>query len=211
MNVILVAPQIPNDEATKCTVEWAFQLKAALTNMDKINLVTFIGKNALRKKVESVLKKDIGNDGLFIFIDHGENDKLYDANENALIDQTNVNLLKNKFIYTIACKSGTDLGYKALEAGVRGYLGFNNLFYIMASESKIFSHCFLYGVTSLIRDNMTPLEARQRIVDKTSETIEKIKDLDSLAQKMREMIVTCLEHNINCMVCLGDPHWRLAS
>jgi hypothetical protein len=209
MNVIIVAPQILNDELTQFTIEWAYQLKTLLLNSEIIHLVPFIGTNASRETVESYLQNDLGNKGIFIFIDHGESDRLYDSNEKALIDHSNINLLANKLIYTIACKSALKLGNMAVEAGAKGYFGFEDLFQVVPEESNIFSHCFLYGATSIINDNITPIEAIKQIIDKTSEIIVKIKKLHRLTQKNRDILITGLRHNMNCMVYLGDPHWRL--
>ncbi|ETR67905.1 MAG: hypothetical protein OMM_11088 [Candidatus Magnetoglobus multicellularis str. Araruama] len=68
MNVIIVAPQIRNDELTQFTIEWAYQLKTLLLNSEIIHLVPLIGTKASREIVESYLQKDLGKKGIFILL-----------------------------------------------------------------------------------------------------------------------------------------------
>ncbi|HLC17000.1 MAG TPA: hypothetical protein VJL89_12330 [Thermodesulfovibrionia bacterium] len=127
MKVILAAPRIPDDDATAMTEKWAIQINDWINTLN-LNLISFIGQDATRANVESALKDDLGNKGLFIFIDHGDKKTLYDAQENPLIDFFNIGLLKNKFIYALACRSATELGHKALEEGAEAILDLITIF-----------------------------------------------------------------------------------
>jgi hypothetical protein len=96
MKIFLVAPQIENDPATRITVTWAKDLRKSLQKIGKYSLVSFLGKGAVRKKVESALKKDEGAPGIFIFIDHGGKKCLLDSGANTLIDMGNIGLFKKQ-------------------------------------------------------------------------------------------------------------------
>ncbi len=210
VKVFLVAPQLPDDLATELTIKWATQLKKSLSSMKRIKLVSFLGKDALRANMELELKKHLGKPGIFVFIDHGERDRLFGADDKAIIDMDNIELLKNKFIYAIACKSASRLGHTALINGAAGYFGFNNNFHITTTAPDTFGRCFLSGLTALLKENRSPIEARERIEIVTNRVIDKLKMHFKTTRDARlPLVVTYLRHNLDFMVCLGDPNWRV--
>ncbi|MCP4351047.1 MAG: toll/interleukin-1 receptor domain-containing protein [Desulfobacterales bacterium] len=208
-NVFLVAPEIPNIESTKMTVEWAEQLKEIMTDLET-DLVYFLGKNAVRANVEPALKKNEGKPGIFVFIDHGDKEMLLGADNKALIDSANASLLKNKFVYALASGSATDLGHKTVQAGATGYIGFNNDFHIITTASSMFSHCFLSGLIALVRDNKTAKEAVERIASVTKISAKRMK-ARKLPENIRIMITASLKHNLKAITRLGDLDWKMRS
>lgn len=210
MKIFLVAPQMKNDRATRITVTWAKGLRKSLQKIGGYSLVSFLGKGAVRKKVESALKEDKGAPGFFIFIDHGEKDCLLDSEHNNLIDMENIGLLKSKFIYTIACESAVDLGHRAIKKDAAGYIGFVNKFYINFEAEKMFGDCFIKGILAIINEKRKTIDIKD-IVRK--EIDQKIKEIKSSKKKHKLDIVdikTSLKHNLDSMICLGDPKWSMA-
>lgn len=209
MNVFMVAPQLDDDPGTEITVKWAIQLKESMSDLDKIQLIPFFGKKAVRAQVEPALKKDMENKGIFAFIDHGERDKLIGADDKALIDNENIGLLKNKFIYAVACKSASNLGRKALKSNVAGYIGFTESFHIVPTASNTFGHCFLSGLRAIIIGRTSALEAMEKVKTEIRRVIHELKTHKRIHLITRNRVIASLVHNINCMVCLGNSNWRI--
>jgi hypothetical protein len=209
MNLFLVAPQLEDDRATKITVKWASQLNEAIGKLDNIAVTTFLGKHAIRVKVEAALKKDEGKKGIFAFIDHGKKDKLLGSDDKALIDTGNIGLLKNKLVYAIACKSASILGRKALKNKAAGYIGFTDSFHIIPDAANTFGYCFLSGLQSVIMQKSTLQEAIKKVENEIQWVIHKLKTHKAIHPITRNTIITSLRHNFNCMVCLGDTNWRI--
>jgi len=172
-------------------------------------VTAFLGEYAVRINVEAALKKDEGNKGIFAFIDHGQKDKLFGADDKALIDSENISLLKNKLIYAIACESASTLGRKALENKVAGYIGFTDSFHIIPDAANTFGYCFLSGLQSIIMQKSSLKEAIEKIKNEVQRVIHKLKTYQEIHPITRSTIITSLRHNFNCMVCLGDTGWRI--
>lgn len=210
MKIFLVAPQIEEDLATRITVTWAEGLRKSLQKTAEYSLMTFLGKDAVCKKVESALKDDEGAPGVFIFIDHGQKDRLIDSENNSLIDMDNIRLLKNKFIYTIACESATDLGHRALQEDAVGYIGFINKFQVIPFAQMVFGHCFIKGILAIITEKRKTKDIKDIV---SSEILQKIMEIESykkIPKQDKIIIITSLKHNLNSMICLGDPNWCMA-
>lgn len=213
MKVFLVAPILDDNPATEITIEWAVHLEELLCDLGDENMIVvpFLGKEAVRVKVEAALKKDKNNKGIFVFIDHGENDKLFGSDDQTLLDTENIHLLKNKFIYAVACKSASTLGHKALKNNVAGYIGFTDRFHIMPTAKNTYGHCFLSGIKDIILQKASVLEAMERVKNEINRVIHKLKTHKKIHPITRNAVITSLMHNLNCMVCLGDTDWRIRS
>ena len=209
--LFLVAPRLENDLATELTIQWANEFKEKMSiSSHNFDMLCLLGKDAIRPNIENLLKQHIHQTGLFVFIDHGENDQLIGSDGRSIIDLDNIGLLNNKFIYAIACRSGAELGYAALNSGAVGYMGFNNDFHIITSATKTFCQCFLSGVMALLQENKSPLEARERVKIEVGGVIDKLKHKYHTTKDARlPIIVNSLKHNMNFMVCLGDYNWRI--
>ncbi|MCP4347449.1 MAG: hypothetical protein GY795_18240 [Desulfobacterales bacterium] len=207
MNVFIVAPLVKDDIATQLTVKWANQLCKEIEKLNKFKLVTLLGEGVIRAEVESALEKDRDNPGIFIFIDHGGKKCLYGADEQAIITFDNVDVLKNKFVYAIACKSASEFGHRALKAGVQGYIGFNNSFQIIIPASETFGYCFLSGILGILKDGKCAIDAIDKIRTVTEQVIGKLEINPKIPELTRKITITSLRHNLDFMVCLGDPYW----
>lgn len=208
--VFLVAPQLPDDLATEYTISWARQVHDAIRDLENVRLSSVLGSEAVRCRVEELLEKDRGNPGIFIFIDHGERDRLLGADEEAVIDMDNLDLLKNKFVYAIACRSAAGLAALAYEKGAIGYLGFNNDFHIIPSSQAIFGRCFLAGLMAILKENSSPFQARLRIELRMNDVIGHFQKLPTEVKTHRQqMVIAALRHNLDSISYWGDPNWRI--
>jgi hypothetical protein len=209
MKVFLVAPQLENDRATEITVKWASQFNEAIGKLDDISVISFLGKHAVRIKVETALKEDEGKKGVFAFIDHGKKNKLLGADDKALIYSENFGLIKYKIIYAVACKSASNLGDIALKRKAAGYIGFTDNFHIIPDAANTFGYCFLSGLQSIIMQKSSLKEAIIKIENEIQRVIHKLKAHKGIHPITRSTIITSLRHNFNCMVCLGNTSWRI--
>ncbi|MCP4155015.1 MAG: hypothetical protein GY757_45245 [bacterium] len=64
MNVFLAAPKLEGDIAAGITAAWADRLHESLRDFSGITVVPFLGKDAVRAKVEIALKEDKENKGI---------------------------------------------------------------------------------------------------------------------------------------------------
>ncbi len=214
INVILVAPQIKNDLPTKITTDWAVQLSGFIKANSDYTLAAFLREDAVRSKVEDALRRQKNQPGFFVFLDHGDRDVFIGSDERRLIDAGNVDLLRNKLIYTISCKSAASLGYEALKEGAVGYIGFNNDFRIEPYAPTVFGHCFLAGLKSLMRGcviqesimTVNVKKARERVKNEMS-SITLLLDTVQIPATHRYKIARSLRHNMDSMVWLGDLGW----
>ena len=213
MKVFLVAPQPEDDPVSEITVEWGWHLEEFFRNLDDENIlvVPFFRSEAVRANVEAALKEDKGNKGIFVFIDHGEKDKLLGSDDQALINTQNIHLLKNKLIYAVACKSASGLGHTALINNIVSYIGFTDRFHIMPTASNTYGHCFLSGIKTIILQNYSAFEAMGKVKNEIRWIIHKLKAHKKIHPITRNTVITSLMHNLNCMVCLGDTDWRIES
>ncbi len=183
MKLFLVAPV--NDRITKkITAVWAKDIADWLEPM-KIDKTVMIGKDVSREAVEKALKPHHRQPGLFCFIDHGMYGRLLDSGDGPMIDQENIQLLENKFIYAIACKSARDLGPRAVAAGARGFLGFTRLVYIGLFEDvpRITGKCLMSGFIRMMRNGCTAVEAMRAITERTNDAIKEVKKRKKLPKK----------------------------
>jgi len=235
INIILIAPVWKTllPDATAITYEWAIQLKDYLTSLSEngtYQLKCFVKEDAVRKNVESYLQKDEGNQGFIIFLDHGTEKSLLGSDRSPMIGPDNAFLLKNKFIYSIACRSGSSLGRKAISMGACGFIGFSNDFQIIFKTkltgdcTKTFGRCFLSGLKTLLEDQGRMWDAVEHIQDTTEKTMLKVLEVLSQKKKQRKnkitlkkrmindalIINTSLKHNLNFLSPLGDPNWSIS-
>jgi len=229
IKIILIAPVWKNvkNDPTLITYGWATKLKKYLHELSKHNgyqLECFIKKDAVRKQVEDYLLRDKGNPGIIIFLDHGQEDSLLGSDKLPMIDLDNAYLLQNKFIYSIACRSGSSLAKKAISKGACGYIGFVNDFQFIIKSDLIgkctdtFGKCFLSGLTKLLADQCNMWDAVEHIQSRTEGIMADIRN--KLAKKGEDRfkekyylaaayIITSLRHNLDCMSPLGDPKWSI--
>ncbi len=209
MKVFVVSPRLPDDSFTKITAAWGEQLFEWLSKFEKLTVAPFLAEDAFRHNVESTLREEEGKSGLFIFIDHGDRNTLAGSDSGKIIDSENIHLLKNKFIYAIACRAGGMLGHEALVQGAAGYIGFNHNVYISSSgAASIFGKCLLAGLKGIIMEQVTAAQARMLVIQKTEYYINRLNENTDIPHGMKIALITALKHNMDFMIHLGAPDWR---
>lgn len=205
MKAFLVAPSQTGDSLTKVTNQWARDLHPSLNQY--METVSFLDQHATMNNLKPALDADLNNPGLFIFINHGNKSLLAGSDGQPLIHPGNIKLLKNKFIYSIACKSAAVLGHEAILQGAAGFLGFNHYVYINLQRPDIVRTCLLSGLKHLVVGNACAATARKNMVRFTNLKIQNLKSQQDFFE--REHLIFHLRHNCDYSVLLGDPWWRI--
>lgn len=100
----------------------------------------------------------IGQESCIVMNDmeHISNDKAYGEDINCMplcIHPSNVNLLKDKVVISIACHSAKKLGKYSMDCGARAFIGFNDYLIFIADgkgSEKLFNKPILEFVDSLL-------------------------------------------------------------
>lgn len=74
---------------------------------------------------------------MFVHYGHGVNTCLLGSNNECILDDFNLDLLKNKIVISINCDSADDFGIEAVEAGALAYIGYDEKVYIKYNQQKL--------------------------------------------------------------------------
>ena len=191
---LLIAPKF--DKATNISFDFYKSAKKKLKNKDIICLEE---KDATRENFE----KHIKNCDIIAFWDHGCDEYLVDQNKNHLVDFENVELLKDKEIWTVACLSGRELGLKAIDAGAKLWQGYDET--ISATDCPPFSDLFEnslnegYLLRELYNSNFKECEIGQKEAFKKN-----IEICESMPNNSGLFFASLLIENLKHLVYLTD-------
>jgi len=138
---IITAPLF--DQATRYSHECAKEVVEFLKGRGE-DYIFLEREDAVRESVELVLREN--PEAYYFFSDHGREDSLIGNDSRPIIDMDNVELLKNRDNYTIACLSGKILGKEAKREGAKSYLGYVEVVCFTTGKFwKGFRECFNSG------------------------------------------------------------------
>ena len=107
------------------------------------------GDEATRANVEHMLK--LRPHAHLLFYDHGSEKGLVAQGGNSyIIDSDNVELLKGRIVYTLACLWGKDGGWETHRKGARAVGCYTEIVGFMTSALKEFQEAFNYGFKLLL-------------------------------------------------------------
>jgi len=92
---------------------------------------------------------------LYIHYDHGVYDKLFGAGKTVVFDESTINKLSGYIVYAFACESAKQLGVKAIQDGVKAYLGYKEIFGFVLSKSNYFGYIAVRPAIMLIEGKTT--------------------------------------------------------
>lgn len=137
MAVVLTRPIVPNEKskATIATNAWA---EDVVQTMRAGGLrVVDLGSQFTRSQLEEALM--CPQVDTYIHYGHGLKESMLGYDLEPIIDEDNAHLLANKVIVSINCESARDLGFDAIEAGAKAYLGYTDKVWL-----KLNSHGVTY-------------------------------------------------------------------
>lgn len=135
-----VAPRF--DDATEYSFDWNESLVQDLSrHFPEMELL--FKDYALRKNFEP----SVPNHDIVIFYDHGNETSLIEQGGNgAILDLDNIDLVKGKAVYTMACLSAKELGVKAWQKGCLEYWGAKEVIGFTPDDHELFKECYNLGV-----------------------------------------------------------------
>ncbi|GAF81863.1 unnamed protein product [marine sediment metagenome] len=133
--ILVFAPRF--DTATEYSFEWGKDLIGKFSE----DITTLLEADATQR---NYLKGIPGHD-VFIFFDHGIDDGLIDQNMRKFVNMGNVDTLKDKRVYTMACLSAKVLGVKAYHEGCLEYWGATDAITFTIDDAHLFGEVFVDG------------------------------------------------------------------
>lgn len=128
MTIVVSRPIIPDEEkpATVITNDWA---EDVVQSMIYGGLEVYdLSGTVTREDVEYCLSQpDVDT---FIHYGHGLDHALIGSNGEPILDDYNLDLLKNKIVISINCESADHFGLKAIDAGAKTYIGYDKKVYV---------------------------------------------------------------------------------
>lgn len=132
---MLLVTQPNFDKTTNCISLWS-DIVVQLARVKNINVTVLKGKRANRKEFESVNRKI--EPRLIFFNGHGEADSIYgQGNETLVKVGQNLECLRGKIVYALACLSGKVLGVESIKDGTKAYIGYQEEFAFYFDENKV--------------------------------------------------------------------------
>ena len=101
------------------------------------------GDEATRANVEDMLH--VKPEAHLLFYDHGDEKGLVAQDGGYIIDSDNVELLKGRIVYTLACLWGQDGGWEAYRKGARAVHCYTEIVGFMTGALEEFQEAFNYG------------------------------------------------------------------
>ncbi len=148
------------------------------------------------KKLKEILKRDKNNDGYLMIFSHGTKEQMFfwqnkeKRIKRSIIDLKDINLLLNKKLILVACKTITLLGKNAVEKCAKYCLGYNDKCYFLPekyisykSQAKEFNR----GIRRIIEDGISAETAKNETKKGFNEIRKKIYETPDIPteKKMR--------------------------
>jgi len=201
MSVIVSRPIVKGEKngATLATHSWAEDvvqtMKAGGIKVHDLN------GQFTRDQVERLLICPQVN--TFIHYGHGLTNSILGSDLEPIIDDDNIHLLKNKVIISINCESARDLGFDAVEAGAKAYLGYTDKVWLKLNNTGDTYTGFkeANNAWNTLRLSGMPITTGEAI-DRMAEVYQFWIDVYNFNGE--EDIACCLEASKNELLILGD-------
>lgn len=210
MNRILLITTPDHDITTRYLSAWSSKI-LELANRKNIQVINLKRKNANIKELKSRILKI--KPLFIIFNGHGDDDCIAGYDNKILIKSgNNENLLKEKIVYAVSCRSAVELGKKSIIAGALAYIGYDSDFIFCHDEHKIsrplndkIAKLFLEPsnqvAISLIKGNKSK-EASKRSKKFFLRNMQKLLSSEALPES--NQYAKFLWWDMKHQVCLGD-------
>lgn len=166
--VILIGPMF--DEATVFSFGWSKEVKEA-HEAQGYKVHELSGRPVTRVEHDNLL---IDNPDIpYIFYDHGSEDCLWGSKTEKVIDLSNVHLLVNRDVYTLACLSALKLGVEAMKIGAKSFWGYTESFAFSTEALDEFKEFANSGTKYRLEDKALPecLKLAKELATKLSEKL----------------------------------------
>lgn len=126
----------PNhDYPTDCLHFFSKQLAKEIELVGEFSIVHLEGKEAVKSIFEKRINK--GKPRLIVLNGHGTKDAILGHQDQIILDEQNISLLKNTLTYAVACDSSQNLGDLAITKGkADAYIGYDANFMVVIDPSR---------------------------------------------------------------------------
>jgi len=200
---LLVRTRLPSpDDATQISYRWAENVKKNF-EANGWRVLDLAMEDAIRENVENLLQSPEGY--IFLFYGHGRPDQMRGQDKIAVIDLSNLHLLKNQKVYVVACWTAEILG-PAVANIARYYLGYDKRIFVLDEPYAAYlEKCVNKGILSMLdASNCTIEQARQYIRDEYTHWINHLTDNATTFDLRRIFAAAGLVHNRDALRLFGD-------
>lgn len=158
---------VPTDDSKLRRLTSSYHYIKRLLSSHNKKYISFYGKHIPRREIEKALVRSQRQKGHIIYYGHGckYGGRLYGDKRWPLFDAKNIHLFSDKIAYVAACHSARNLGRKAVKAGCRAYLGYNDLLWIPTLDQRS------YGLISCINEGVAQITVKGASVNKAWTTV----------------------------------------
>lgn len=182
-----------------------------------VTVIDLARRDANQARVVGTLEKKQSEKMLVVLNGHGNEDAVMGQDGEVLVTTDTVGCLRNKVVYARACSSAQRLGPRAVEKGVRAYIGYDIEFSIYMDADKV-EHPLEDPIAALFLEpsNQVPLcllkghpagEANRRSRKKFRDNIRRI--ILEGPRSSHYYTIPVLYADMMHQVCLGDQQAKI--
>lgn len=134
MNKTLLITRPEHDPATRYLSRWSEEIIKKAEEKG-INVIDLFRNKANRKRVIGTLEKR--DPGLVVLNGHGSESSVEGHDNETILKESDKKVVESKIIFARSCKSAKSLGQSIVNQGAIAYLGYDDDFWLMYTESKI--------------------------------------------------------------------------
>ena len=177
-----------------------------------IHVADLEGKKATRPNLEKSMAQE--SPGLVFLNGHGDKMTVWGHKDEVILDSKNINLAKDKIVYSLACDSLAGLGDIAVGQGTQAYIGYQENFMLVADPTRHASPSkdnnalpFKMACTKLIESLLTGTNAQEAINITKREYIRLIRSLGTSEDPYGDVSLVrfALAWNLEFLDMKGNP------
>lgn len=135
MRVLISSPDF--DNITRYLHSWSKQLADGFQQTHSITHIE--GGKATKEHICGVIEKT--KPDVILLNGHGADDKIGGHNNEIIIDSDNVSILNNSTVHALSCSTANKLGELAIDAGAKGYIGYDEKFVLVMRQGYLSRPC----------------------------------------------------------------------
>lgn len=173
MRAVFVRPRF--DQATEYTYLWSSRLISEVSKYLE-SYVDLESEKAVRENVENALKSDPNAD--LVFYGHGDERGLVAQDGSSyVIDDSNLHLLRNRVVYTVACLWGSGGGAKAYAVyKARAVVCYSQVFAFTVYDEHLFYRASSSGYIAYARGERDWAKIKKIMIEEFNKAIEEAQD-----------------------------------
>ncbi len=123
-----------HDIITSYLHDFSKEIVKTLKEAKDIHIANIEGTKVTRDELEKYISKE--KPKLVFLNGHGDRKSVCGHNNETILDENNVSIMKDKIVYALSCDSLTELGETAVENGTKAYIGYRASFMLIRDPSR---------------------------------------------------------------------------